>query len=236
PAEIIERVKSGERPSFRPSANVGCHLEELGQLMQHCWAEDVLERPDFNQIKVQLRKFNRCRQGPPPTAGVTPRKGAPGEGWPPERVPERVVVTPRKGPRMRGDIQRGSWGGRIPESQIPESQIPNPRIPAVGKAPPAQRAQAVPHPRPVPRCHLWAFPGHRWGLPGAVPGGIPAVPQVETIGDAYMVVSGLPVRNGKLHAREVARMALALLDAVRSFRIRHRPQQQLELRIGIHTG
>lgn len=61
-------------------------------------------------------------------------------------------------------------------------------------------------------------------------------PQVETIGDAYMVVSGLPVRNGKLHAREVARMALALLDAVRSFRIRHRPQQQLRLRIGIHTG
>ncbi|CAL8248944.1 unnamed protein product [Lota lota] len=60
--------------------------------------------------------------------------------------------------------------------------------------------------------------------------------KVETIGDAYMVVSGLPVRNGKLHAREVARMALALLDAVSSFRIRHRPQQQLQLRIGVHTG
>lgn len=60
--------------------------------------------------------------------------------------------------------------------------------------------------------------------------------KVETIGDAYMVVSGLPVRNGQLHAREVARMALALLDAVRSFRIRHRPQEQLRLRIGIHTG
>lgn len=66
PPEIIERVKSGEHPSFRPSANVGCHLEELGQLMQHCWAEDVLERPDFNQIKVQIRKFNRCRCGPQP--------------------------------------------------------------------------------------------------------------------------------------------------------------------------
>lgn len=59
---------------------------------------------------------------------------------------------------------------------------------------------------------------------------------METIGDAYMVVSGLPVRNGRLHAREVARMALALLDAVRSFHIRHRPQEQLRLRIGIHTG
>lgn len=61
-------------------------------------------------------------------------------------------------------------------------------------------------------------------------------PQVETIGDAYMVVSGLPVRNGKLHGREIARMALALLDAVWSFKIRHRPEQQLRLRIGIHSG
>lgn len=61
-------------------------------------------------------------------------------------------------------------------------------------------------------------------------------PQVETIGDAYMVVSGLPVRNGKLHGREIARMALALLGAVRTFRIRHRPEHQLKLRIGIHSG
>ncbi|KAJ9595886.1 hypothetical protein L9F63_012905, partial [Diploptera punctata] len=60
--------------------------------------------------------------------------------------------------------------------------------------------------------------------------------KVETIGDAYMVVSGLPVRNGNLHAREVARMSLALLSAVRGFTIRHRPTDQLKLRIGMHTG
>lgn len=59
---------------------------------------------------------------------------------------------------------------------------------------------------------------------------------METIGDAYMVVSGLPVRNGKLHGREIARMSLALLKAVRSFKIRHRPEQQLRLRSGIHSG
>ncbi|CAB1320901.1 unnamed protein product [Coregonus sp. 'balchen'] len=54
---------------------------------------------------------------------------------------------------------------------------------------------------------------------------------VETIGDAYMVVSGLPVRNGNLHGREIARMSLALLEAVHSFRIRHRPAQQLRLKM-----
>ena len=62
------------------------------------------------------------------------------------------------------------------------------------------------------------------------------VAQVETIGDAYMVVSGLPERNGLNHAREIARMALKLLGAVKSFKIRHRPDQKLLLRIGIHSG
>ncbi|KFD53720.1 hypothetical protein M514_05425 [Trichuris suis] len=60
--------------------------------------------------------------------------------------------------------------------------------------------------------------------------------KVETIGDAYMVVSGLPRRNGVAHAYEIARMSLALLAAVRCFTIMHRPKEQLKLRIGIHSG
>lgn len=60
--------------------------------------------------------------------------------------------------------------------------------------------------------------------------------KVETIGDAYMVVSGLPVRNGDLHSREIARMSLALLGAVQRFTIRHRPEDKLKLRIGLHSG
>ncbi|XP_022700684.1 receptor-type guanylate cyclase Gyc76C-like isoform X2 [Varroa jacobsoni] len=60
--------------------------------------------------------------------------------------------------------------------------------------------------------------------------------KVETIGDAYMVVSGLPERNGDQHASEISLMALELLDAVKTFRIRHRPSQRLKLRIGLHTG
>lgn len=51
-----------------------------------------------------------------------------------------------------------------------------------------------------------------------------------------MVVSGLPVCNGIVHAREIARMAVTLLNAVKSFKIHHRPHDKLNLRIGIHSG
>ena len=59
---------------------------------------------------------------------------------------------------------------------------------------------------------------------------------METIGDAYMVTSGLPIKNGDLHAREIARMSLALLESISRFVIPHRPREQLKLRIGLHSG
>jgi len=51
-----------------------------------------------------------------------------------------------------------------------------------------------------------------------------------------MVVSGLPERNGDNHAKEIALMSLAILDAVQMFTIQHKPEAQLKVRIGIHTG
>ncbi|KAL5020296.1 hypothetical protein ScPMuIL_003188 [Solemya velum] len=60
--------------------------------------------------------------------------------------------------------------------------------------------------------------------------------KVETIGDAYMVVSGLPTRNGTEHAREAARLSLAILRNIGSFRIRHRKELTLRARIGLHSG
>jgi len=60
--------------------------------------------------------------------------------------------------------------------------------------------------------------------------------KVETIGDAYMVVSGLPIRNGDKHAGEICTVAMDLMSAIGTFKIRHQPNNQMKLRVGIHTG
>ncbi|XP_032355295.1 retinal guanylyl cyclase 2 [Etheostoma spectabile] len=60
--------------------------------------------------------------------------------------------------------------------------------------------------------------------------------KVETIGDAYMVASGLPVANDNRHAAEIANMALDILSAVGTFKMRHMPDVPVRIRIGLHTG
>ena len=61
--------------------------------------------------------------------------------------------------------------------------------------------------------------------------------KVETIGDAYMVVSGLYHRDtGTHHAKEIARMSLKILEKVKVFQIKHRPEEKLRIRIGLHSG
>ncbi|XP_038070397.1 uncharacterized protein LOC119739493 [Patiria miniata] len=59
--------------------------------------------------------------------------------------------------------------------------------------------------------------------------------KVETIGDAYMVASGLPEPTAN-HACEIACMALDLLREVQLFRIPHLPAESLSLRVGLHSG
>ncbi|MFH4982486.1 hypothetical protein AB6A40_009195 [Gnathostoma spinigerum] len=60
--------------------------------------------------------------------------------------------------------------------------------------------------------------------------------KVETVGDTYMVASGLPLSNGFHHAGEIASMSLALLKANDNFVIKHRPGEKVQLRIGMHSG
>ncbi|CAC5405331.1 Guanylate cyclase 32E,Guanylate cyclase soluble subunit beta-2,Receptor-type guanylate cyclase gcy-19,Head-specific guanylate cyclase,Retinal guanylyl cyclase 2,Heat-stable enterotoxin receptor,Olfactory guanylyl cyclase GC-D,Atrial natriuretic peptide receptor 2,Receptor-type guanylate cyclase gcy-9,Receptor-type guanylate cyclase Gyc76C,Soluble guanylate cyclase 89Da,Receptor-type guanylate cyclase gcy-18,Receptor-type guanylate cyclase gcy-28,Receptor-type guanylate cyclase gcy-29,Receptor-type guanylat len=60
--------------------------------------------------------------------------------------------------------------------------------------------------------------------------------KVETIGDGYMMVSGLPIRNKDRHALEIALMSLYILEIVSESEIPHLPDEKWQIRIGINTG
>ncbi|XP_028263500.1 heat-stable enterotoxin receptor-like [Parambassis ranga] len=60
--------------------------------------------------------------------------------------------------------------------------------------------------------------------------------KVETIGDAYMVASGLPRRNGNRHAVDICHMALDILEFMGTFKLRHLPGIPVWIRIGVHSG
>ncbi|MEH2438367.1 MAG: adenylate/guanylate cyclase domain-containing protein [Nostoc sp.] len=57
--------------------------------------------------------------------------------------------------------------------------------------------------------------------------------RIKTIGDAYMVVSGLPTRR-RDHAQAIAQMALQMQAAIALFNTEN--NQNFSIRIGIHTG
>ncbi|XP_047991427.1 uncharacterized protein LOC125230338 [Leguminivora glycinivorella] len=60
--------------------------------------------------------------------------------------------------------------------------------------------------------------------------------KVETIGDAYMAVSGLPQRNGNKHASEIADMSLSLMRSLDGATVPHCPDSALKIRAGVNTG
>ncbi|KAL6457541.1 hypothetical protein MHYP_G00345040 [Metynnis hypsauchen] len=231
PKEIVERVAEGRWPYLRPLLCSQSHSEELGQLMQRCWSEDVNERPDFHQIKVLLHKHNRG-YGSNILDNLLSRMEQYANNLE-ELVEERTQAyheEKRKAEALLYQILPHSVAEQLKRGETVQAEAFDSVTiyfsDIVGFT--ALSAESTP-------MQVVTLLNDLYTCFDAIIDNFD-VYKVETIGDAYMVVSGLPVRNGKLHAREIARMSLALLEAVYSFRIRHRPDLQLRLRIGIHTG
>ncbi|KAK3761953.1 hypothetical protein RRG08_009441 [Elysia crispata] len=60
--------------------------------------------------------------------------------------------------------------------------------------------------------------------------------KVETIGDAYMVASGLPRQNVDGHASEMAAMALEVRTKLSVMTVQHLAGESLRMRIGMNSG
>lgn len=61
PDEILDKVRMGGVPPFRPELNATDCLEspELLALTRECWAENPNERHDFGRIKINMRKITK---------------------------------------------------------------------------------------------------------------------------------------------------------------------------------
>uniref|UniRef100_A0A8C1JP16 guanylate cyclase n=1 Tax=Cyprinus carpio TaxID=7962 RepID=A0A8C1JP16_CYPCA len=229
--EIMDRVALGEWPYLRPSVNPQAHSEELGQLMQRCWAEEPSDRLEFNHISVLLRKQNREHR-----SNILDNLLSRMEQYAnnlEELVEERTqayLEEKRKAEALLYQILPHSVAEQLKRGETVQAEAFDSVTiyfsDIVGFT--ALSAESTP-------LQVVTLLNDLYTCFDAIIDNFD-VYKVETIGDAYMVVSGLPVRNGKLHGREIARMSLALLEAVKTFKIRHRPDEQLKLRIGIHSG
>uniref|UniRef100_A0A8C6NP91 Guanylate cyclase n=1 Tax=Nothobranchius furzeri TaxID=105023 RepID=A0A8C6NP91_NOTFU len=231
PKEVVDRVILGEWPCLRPVVDPQIHSPELGQLMQRCWAEEPTERPDFNHIHLLLRKHNKESR-----SNILDNLLSRMEQYAnnlEELVEERTEAyneEKRKAEALLYQILPHSVAEQLKQGETVQAEAFDSVTIYFSDIVGFTNLSAESTPMEVV-----TLLNDLYTCFDAIIDNFD-VYKVETIGDAYMVVSGLPVRNGKQHGREIGSMALTLQNAVRTFRIRHRPQQQLELRIGIHTG
>nr|XP_020656382.1 atrial natriuretic peptide receptor 2 [Pogona vitticeps] len=231
PKEIVQKVRNSQRPYFRPTVDMRLHSEELAVLMERCWAQDPAERPDFAQIKIFIRRFNK-EGGTSILDNLLSRMEQYANNLE-KLVEERTqayLEEKRKAENLLYQILPHSVAEQLKRGETVQAEAFDSVTiyfsDIVGFT--SLSAESTP-------MEVVTLLNDLYTCFDAIIDNFD-VYKVETIGDAYMVVSGLPVRNGKLHAHEIVRMALALLEAVKTFRIRHRSNEQLHLRIGIHSG
>ncbi|XP_058056782.1 guanylate cyclase 32E [Anopheles bellator] len=230
--DIVARVMSPEEYGiFRPSLRGIDSPEYVIQLLQACWEEDPEDRPDIRLVRVKLK---------PMQAGLKPNifdnmlaimeKYAYNlEGIVQERtnqlseekkkteslllrmLPKSVAESLKRGERVEAecfDCVTIFFSDLVGFTELCAQSTP---------------FEVVEMLNDLYTCCDFIISGYD-------------VYKVETIGDAYMVVSGLPLRNGDRHAGEVASMALHLLNSISNLEIRHRPGEFIQMRIGIHSG
>ncbi|KAH8363293.1 hypothetical protein KR084_007784 [Drosophila pseudotakahashii] len=237
PQEIIELVK-GYSPlrmqkPFRPELEPNCDTKaDINGIIRRCWAEDPAERPDFNTLKSMIRRFNKDNETGNIVDNLLKRMELYANNLE-ELVEERTQdyhEEKKKCEKLLYQLLPQSVAAQLISGQpvVAETfdQVTIYFSDIVGFT--AISAESTP-------MQVVQFLNDLYTCFDSIVENFD-VYKVETIGDAYMVVSGLPIRNGNQHAREIARLALALLEAVHNFRIHHRPEDRLKLRIGLHTG
>ncbi|XP_078345063.1 atrial natriuretic peptide receptor 1-like [Oculina patagonica] len=230
PREIIHRVVAHEEPPYRPDLTCVEVKHEFVDLMVDCWSDDPEERPHFFRIVDRLKKISGRKSNIIENMVSMMEKHA---NHLEQLVDERTTQLNEEKERTDKLLNR-----LLPPLVAEQLKIHN--------SVQAEEFEEV-----------TIFFSDIVGFTKLASSSKPLeivdllndlnvafdeiitrfdVYKVETVGDAYVVVSGCPKLNGIKHAGEIASMALELLSHMFFFRVRHLPDHQLQLRIGIHTG
>lgn len=235
--EIYKRVKDGKKPYFRPSlaeqVDEEAYSEDLLNMIRRCWAEDPAERPDFHALKAIIKRINKDGDnGGNLLDNLLSRMEQYAcnlEGLVEERTADYL-----KQKKRAEDLLYMMLPVSVAEQLLEGHTVEAVKFESVtiyfSDICGFTKLSAESTPMQVVDLLNDLYTTFDTIIETL------DVYKVETIGDAYMVVSGLPIVNGLNHAKEICRMSLRLLNAVKSFKIRHRPKEQLMLRIGIHSG
>uniref|UniRef100_A0A671UMG1 Guanylate cyclase n=1 Tax=Sparus aurata TaxID=8175 RepID=A0A671UMG1_SPAAU len=218
-------------PLCRPLVSVDEAPAECLSLMNECWNEDPSKRPSFDDIFKQFRGINRGKR-----ANI---------------IDSMLRMLEQYSSNLEDLIRE-----RTDELEVERNKTEK----LVGQLLPKSVAQALKKGKPVrpehySDCTLYFSDIVGFTTISALSEPIEVVDllndlytmfdaiiathdvyKVETIGDAYMVASGVPNRNGTRHAAEVANMSLDILHSIAAFKIKHMPEIKVKIRIGLHSG
>ncbi|XP_077869576.1 speract receptor-like [Saccoglossus kowalevskii] len=233
PKEIISRVKAGLDPPYRPNvSDVNEVAPECVLLtMRSCWSEDPLDRPEFLKCREMLKPMqeglksnildNMIALMERYTNNLEELVEEKTEDLKKEKKKIEGLLHRMIPPSIAGDLMKG-----IPVQPEIYDSVTMFFSDIVGFT--ALSAASTP-------IQVVNMLNDLYTMFDAIIDNYD-VYKVETIGDAYMLVSGLPLRNGINHAGQIASSAMHLLDALSTFKVRHLPEKVLQLRVGIHTG
>ncbi|CAC5361262.1 Guanylate cyclase 32E,Guanylate cyclase soluble subunit beta-2,Head-specific guanylate cyclase,Retinal guanylyl cyclase 2,Heat-stable enterotoxin receptor,Receptor-type guanylate cyclase gcy-28,Guanylyl cyclase, membrane,Speract receptor,Receptor-type guanylate cyclase gcy-13,Guanylyl cyclase GC-E,Soluble guanylate cyclase gcy-31,Soluble guanylate cyclase gcy-36,Soluble guanylate cyclase 88E,Guanylate cyclase soluble subunit alpha-2,Retinal guanylyl cyclase 1,Soluble guanylate cyclase gcy-35,Receptor-type len=230
--EIINRVRKGEDPPYRPLIPDNSNIPDKAyNLMTSCWNENPDFRPEFSNIRKKLIDLNGGKKtnimdnmihmleaySNNLEALVSERT----EELAREKQKTDLLLYQMLPPSVAEQLKRGE--SVLPETYEEVSIFFSDIVGFTTISSTSEPLEVVDLLNDLYTTFDEIIAKHD-------------VYKVETIGDAYMVASGLPRRNGKRHSGEIANMALDLLSGITNFSIRHIPNDKLQLRIGLHMG
>ncbi|CAI5451736.1 unnamed protein product [Caenorhabditis angaria] len=232
---IIYQVKKGGHQPMRPSLEMNENLVEVNPAMIHlirdCWTERPSERPNISQIKSHLNSMNDGRKSNlmDHVFNMLETYASTLEDEVSERTKELVEE------KKKSDVLLYRM---LPRTVADKLKLGQAVEPETFEQVTVFFSDVVQFTKLASKCTPLQVVTLLNELYSIFDNIIEQhdVYKVETIGDGYLCVSGLPHRNGNEHIRNIARMALGFLSSLEFFRISHLPSERINLRIGINCG